>query len=70
MPVCVAGGEEWKYVAERLGLTPKEIRYLDKRTLNPSDAALAFISQQYYINVDDLYDALNDCQLPVMADLL
>ena len=70
MPVCVAGGEEWKYVAERLGLTPKEIRYLDKRTLNPSDAALAFISQQCYINVDDLYDVLNDCQLPVMADLL
>ena len=57
-------------VAEKLGLTPKEIRYLDKRTLNPCDAALNFISQRCYINVDDLYDVLNECGLPVVADHL
>ena len=68
--LCVAGGDEWKVVAERLGLTPKEIRYLDQRTINPCDAALAFISQRCFINVDDLYDVLNECGLPVMADTL
>ena len=26
---CV-GGEEWKLVAEELGLSPREIRYIDK----------------------------------------
>ena len=35
MCVSVAGGEEWKNVAEKLGLTSTEICYLDKRTLNP-----------------------------------
>ena len=38
--------------------------------MNPSDAALAFISQRCYINVDDLYDVLNECGLPMMADIL
>ena len=66
----VAGGEEWKYVAEKLGLRPTEIRYLDKRVLNPCDAALAFISQRRHINVDDLYDVLTECGYPVLADTL
>ena len=57
-------------VAEELGLTPREIRFLDKRTLNPCDAALAFISRHCYISVGDLYDGLNKCGLPVTADLL
>lgn len=67
---CVLGGDEWKPVAERLGLTPQEIRFLDKRTLNPFDAALSFIAKQRFLSVGDLYDALNDCELPVIADLL
>ena len=33
-------------IAEELGLTPREIRFLDKRTVNPCDAVLAFISEQ------------------------
>ena len=70
MSVSVAGGEEWKNVAEKLGLSPKEIRYLDKRTLNPCDAALAFVSQRCHINVDDLYDVLTECGYPVLADTL
>ena len=70
MSVFVAGGEEWKNVAEKLGLSPKEIRYLDKRTLNPCDAALAFVSQRCHINVDELYDVLAECGYPVLADTL
>ena len=57
-------------IAEELGLTPREIRFLDKRTVNPCDAALAFISRQRYISVGDLYNKLNKCGLPVIADLL
>lgn len=68
--VCVVGGDEWKSVAEALGLTPQEIRFLDNRTLNPFDAALAFIARQRNITVADLYDLLNECGFPVIADLL
>ena len=66
----LTGGEEWKVVAEALGLTPPEIRFRDNRTLNPLDAALAFIAKQRRITVGDLYDMLNECGCPVIADLL
>ena len=57
-------------VAEALGMTPAEIRFLDNRTLNPLDAALAFIAKQRCITVGDLYDVLIECGCPVIADLL
>lgn len=66
----VTGREEWKVVAEALGLTPSEIRFLDKRTLNPLDAALCFVASQRYITVGDLYDLLNKHGFPVIADFL
>jgi len=65
------GGDEWKPFAERLGLSAAEIRYLDKRVLNPCDAALAYSRDQRYIrSVGDLYDELVACELPLIADLL
>ena len=65
------GGEEWMVLAERLGLTPAEIRFLDRRVLNPFDAALVHARKQGLIkNVGDLYDKLVDCKLPRLADLL
>ncbi|XP_068743826.1 uncharacterized protein [Montipora capricornis] len=70
LTIDLSCGEEWKNVAEKLGLSPKEIRYLDKRTLNPCDAALAFVSQRCHINVDELYDVLTECGYPVLADTL
>ncbi|XP_020601814.1 uncharacterized protein LOC110040884 [Orbicella faveolata] len=69
LTVDLCGGEEWKLVAEALGLTPQEIRFLDNRTLNPLDAALAFIAKQRHITVGDLYDLLSECGFPVIADL-
>ena len=57
-------------VAERLGLTGPEIRFLEHRTLNPFDAALAHATSQQRITVGDLYDVLVYCGFPVMADLL
>ena len=57
-------------VAEALGLTPSEIRFLDNRTLNPLDAALNFIVRQRCITVGDLYDLLNKQGFPVIADFL
>ena len=68
--LSVTGGNEWKEIAEALGLTPREIRFLDNRTLNPFDAALAFIASQRHINVGELYDLLNERGFPVVADLL
>ncbi|XP_068676848.1 uncharacterized protein [Montipora foliosa] len=70
LTIYLSGGDEWKDVAEKLGFSPIEIRFLDKRTLNPFDEALAFISKRCRINVDDLYDALTDCGYPVLADTL
>ena len=65
------GGDEWMFLAERLGLTPAEIRFLDKRVLNPCDAALEHARRQRLIqNVGDLYDKLVDCEWPLLADLL
>ena len=65
------GGGEWMSLAERLGLTPAEIRFLDKRVLNPCDAALEHARKQRLIqNVGDLYDRLVDCEFPRLADLL
>ena len=64
------GGEEWKKLAEKLGLAPREIRFLDKRVLNPCEAAIAFIASQRYITVGELYDKISKCELPLLADIL
>lgn len=67
--VCVIDGDEWKLVAEELGLTPQEIRFLDKRTLNPLDSALAFVAKRRHITVGHLYDLLSECGFPAIDDL-
>lgn len=67
--VIVAGGDEWKLVAEKLGLNHVEIRFL-KRVLNKVGALLEFIGNQRYLSVGELYQILCDCELPAVADLL
>lgn len=68
---CVLGGDEWKLFSESLGLTPAEIHFLEKRVINPCDVALSHGRKQGFIrSVGDLYDALVECNFPVMADLL
>ena len=64
------GGDEWMELAEGLGLTPREIRFLDKRTLNPMEAALSFITRQRFVSVGELYELLNERDLSMLADLL
>ena len=64
------GRDEWKELAEGLGLNQSEIRFLDKRTLNPMDVALEFIAKQRDVCVGGLYDSLNKHGFPVLADLL
>ena len=67
----ILGGDEWKPFVERLGLSAAEIRFLDKRVLNPCEAALAHSRDQRYItSVGDLYDELVASELPLIADLL
>ena len=62
--------DEWKQIAETLGLTPDEIRFLDLRTLNPVDAMLHHVTREFHVTVGDLYDLLIAFELPVMADVL
>ena len=64
------GGDEWMVLAEGLGLTPEEIRFLDKRTLNPMEAALSFIAKQRFLSVGKLYELLNESGFPALADRL
>ena len=64
------GGQEWKQLAQKLGLAPHEIRYIDNRVMNPCEAAIEFISKQRYITVGELYDTISECGLPVFADIL
>ena len=68
--VYFIGGDEWMMVAERLGLTPAEIRFLDKRCRNPFEEALIYSRSQRYWNVGQLYDVLVDCGFPGFSDVL
>ena len=68
--VCVTVRGRWKVVAERLGLRGSEIEFLDERYPNPSQATLEFVAHRYGLNVDDLYDLLTECEMPVLADIL
>ena len=68
--IILVGRDDWELFAEKLGLTPAEILFLDKRTMNPVLGVLIFASQKYLLTVGDLYDVLKDCGLPVIADFL
>ena len=71
IPVLIlVGRDDWELFAEKLGLTPEEIRFLDKRTRNQVLEVLISATQKYIITVGDLYDVLKDCGLPVIADFL
>ncbi|XP_068724936.1 uncharacterized protein [Montipora capricornis] len=61
---------DWQVVAERVGLRANEIKFLDMRYPNPSEAALTFVAQYHGMNVDYLYDVLTECGMPMLADIL
>ena len=65
-----AGGDEWKLLAEKLGFSPIEIRFLDKRVLNPSDVVLGAVGNHRHLSIGEIYDTLVDCELPAIADLM
>lgn len=66
----ISGGDEWKLLAEKLGMSYDEIRVLDKRTLNPCDVALNLVANSRHVNVGEVYDILVECELAGSADLL
>nr|XP_058946110.1 uncharacterized protein LOC131774111 [Pocillopora verrucosa] len=70
LTMALSGKDEWTMIVEQLGLTPKEILFLKRRTTNPADAALAYVSQKLIISVGSLYDLLNENRLPMLADFL
>lgn len=70
LTISLCGGDEWKLLAERLGLSAVEICYLDKRTINPCLEALMHSRRQRFIDVGYLYDTLVEFEKPMLADLL
>ena len=66
----ILGGDEWKVLADRLGLTPAVIRYIDNRTMNPMEAVLSFVTRRRYVSVGELYDLLVEQGLLAVADRL
>ena len=68
--VVIVGGDEWKLLAAKLGFNSDKIRFLNNRTLNPAEAVLGYITRERYVTVGKLYDVLNECGLPVIADIL
>ena len=57
-------------VAERLGLSPAEIRFLKKRSRNPFEEALMHCQNHQYLTVGELYDVLVESGYPAYADFL
>ena len=47
-----------------------DIRFLDKRTLNPCDVALNLVGNSRHLSIGELYDILVKCELAGAADLL
>ncbi|XP_027037870.1 uncharacterized protein LOC113666299 [Pocillopora damicornis] len=66
----LSGGDEWKLLAERLGLSQIQIRFLDKRVTNPSDVVLGAVGKHRHLSVREIYDTLVECELPAIADLM
>ena len=64
------GREEWKMVAEGLGLTPAQIHSLDHRVANPMAVVLISVGKRSSVRVETLYDLMTDLELPEVADLL
>ena len=63
-------GERWKPLAEKLGLSEIEIRFLDERVVNPSHVVLSAVAKHRHLSVGEIYDTLVDCELPVVADIM
>ena len=71
LTVLFLGGEEWKVMAEKLGMSGDEIRFLDNRTRNPADEALVeLVLRNPNSTVGYLYDVLVECDMPTVADLM
>ena len=66
----ISGGDEWKLLAEKLGMSYDEIRFLDKRTSNPCNVVLDLVANSRHLNVGEVYDILVECGLAGSADLL
>ncbi|XP_022809486.1 uncharacterized protein LOC111346467 [Stylophora pistillata] len=66
----LSGGDEWTMVAERLELSPAEIRFLEKRSRNSFEAALVHCRNHQYLTFGEPYDVLVNCGYPAYADFL
>ncbi|XP_078378622.1 uncharacterized protein LOC144661691 isoform X1 [Oculina patagonica] len=66
----LSGGDEWKLLAERLGLSHIDIRFFEKRVLNPCDVVLGAVGNHRHLSVGEVYDMLVGCELPAFADIM
>lgn len=67
---ALSGGQDWKLLAEKLGLRADEIRFLDFRVKDPCEGALNRVASQGSLNVGDLYNYLVELGYPLIADEL
>lgn len=70
LTIRLSGEDEWKVIAEKLGSTPEEIRFLGIHERNPMQTVLSFVRGRRLTTVGTLYDYINESGLPVVADLL
>jgi len=68
LTITLMGGDDWMSIAEKLGLNPQEIRYLDRRYPNSAAELLIYIANRRGLTVGNLYDVLVDSGLPRLAD--
>ena len=62
--------DNWKALADRLGLDNTQISYFNGRFTNPADEVLKFWEVKAASTVGTLYDILVNLKFPYIADCL
>lgn len=66
-----SANDNWKALAEKLGLDNTTIQYLDNRRIeNPADEVLRNWEVKAHSTVGKLYDILVELDYPIIADYL
>ena len=69
-PLLFSVNENWKLLADHLGLSNTQISYFDGRYKNPADEVLKYWEVKAASTVGILYDLLVELKFPYIADCL
>lgn len=70
LSIRLSDGDERKVMAEKLGYGPAGIYFFNRLMRYPVQAMLSFADVNRLTTVGTLYDFINECGLPAVADLL